>query len=160
MLNSIPHWFKFQASFLLIGCLLNEVLSLETYQDNCPIIFKHILHNLGLFWKEGRLFSCSLQINKVVRKNLITVLSKSFLVHQSWIVFSRFYYNWGKNSHHMVKKVLRQKERNLFRVSLINWWNFIFDSDWHGLIEWQVEFEFYLQKSSYFIFKLQKFKCF
>ena len=35
-------------------------------------------------------FFCTPQINKVVRKNLITVLSKSFLVHQSWIVFLAF----------------------------------------------------------------------
>ena len=29
---------------------------------------------------------------------------------------------------------------------MINWWNFIFDSDWQGVIEWQVEFELNLQK--------------
>ena len=38
-------------------------------------------------------------------------------------------------------------------VLLINWWNFISDSDWRGMIEWQVKNLNFIRKSSYFSFQ-------
>ena len=140
--NRVPYWKKSEQFSLFIGWL---------QMRSCP--WRHIrtiaLLFLSIFYKTlvssvYKEFFCTPQINKVVRKNLITVLSKSFLVHQSWIVFLAFTTTEEKISG---KKafVTKGKNKSIF-VSLINWWNFIFDSDWQGVIEWQVEFEFYLPK--------------
>ena len=107
MLKWISNWQKLPPHWLLAkwGLVPGDI------SGQLPYYFLAYFKQFGILRKKRNCFSCPFQINKVVRKNLITVLSKSFLVHQSWIVFSPFDYNKRLRKKSLSKNAVFLKER-------------------------------------------------